>query len=225
MIGKTFNRLTVIEDTGKRTKNRSVIWLCQCSCGNFKEVSTSCLKTNNTKSCGCLHSDSSKIMGERLRILNNYDLMGEFGIGYTSKNEPFYFDLEDYDKIKSYTWKYNQDGYVVSQPFGKIVRMHMLVMGSDGSDDVDHISHILYDNRKSQLRICKHYQNIIHCKTYSNNTSGRKGVYWDKSRDKWMVCLTVNKKTYHLGRFDDYEEAIKTREEAERKYHKEFACK
>lgn len=225
MIGKIYERLTVIEDTNKRTKQRSKIWLCSCVCGNLIEVPTSSLVSGNTKSCGCLHKDSMKEMGERVRILNKYDLTGDYGIGYTSKGEPFYFDLEDYEKIKPYTWRYNQDGYVISQPNGKIIRMHMLIMDSDGTKDIDHINHVTYDNRKSQLRVCEHYQNIVHCKTYSNNTSGRKGVYWDKNREKWMVCLTVNKKTYHLGRFDDYNQAIKVREEAEQKYHKEFAYK
>lgn len=33
--------------------------------------------------------------------MNTYDLSGEYGIGYTTKGEEFWFDLEDYDKIKS----------------------------------------------------------------------------------------------------------------------------
>ena len=31
LIGQKFNRLTVLEDTGKR-KNGSVVWLCRCDC-------------------------------------------------------------------------------------------------------------------------------------------------------------------------------------------------
>ena len=43
---------------------------------------------------------------------NTYDLTGEYGIGYTSKDEEFYFDLEDYDKIKDYCWRITMQGYV-----------------------------------------------------------------------------------------------------------------
>ena len=40
---------------------------------------------------------------------NKYDLSGEYGIGWTSNtNQEFYFDLEDYDKIKDYCWIYNK---------------------------------------------------------------------------------------------------------------------
>ena len=40
---------------------------------------------------------------------NIYDLSNEYGIGYTSNTkEPFYFDLEDYDKVKEYCWSANR---------------------------------------------------------------------------------------------------------------------
>ena len=225
LIGKIFGKLTVLEKTEDRYF-RSIVWKCECSCENktIVYVSTPSLNSGNTQSCGCLHAESMKTMGESVRILNEYDLSGEYGIGYTSKNEPFYFDLEDYDLIKKYTWRYNEDGYLTTQPFGKIIRMHMLIMDSNGENDVDHKNHVTYDNRKFNLRICEHFENIIHSKTYSNNTSGRKGVYWDKSRNKWMVLLTHNKKTEHLGRFDNFEDAVNAREIAEAKYHGEFHC-
>ena len=41
-------------------------------------------------------------MSETFKKYNTYDLSGEYGIGYTSKGEEFYFDLDDYDKIKDY---------------------------------------------------------------------------------------------------------------------------
>ena len=222
LIGQKFDRLAVKELIG--SENQSALWKCECECGRFITKSSAELTRNVNNSCGCLHAESMKTMGESVRILNEYDLSGEYGIGYTSKDEPFYFDLEDYDKIKKYTWRYNEDGYLTTQPFGEIIRMHMLIMDSDGIKDVDHKDHVTYDNRKSNLRICEHFENIIHSKTYINNTSGRKGVYWDKSRNKWMAMLTHNKKTEHLGRFDNFEDAVHAREVAEEKYHGEFHC-
>lgn len=205
-------------------KHRSRIWECKCDCGNIVYVTTASLTSGNTKSCGCLHAESLQKYGKESRKLNQYDLSGEYGIGFTSKNEPFYFDLEDYNLIKDYTWNYNEDGYLISRPFGKTIRMHMLIMNSDGSRDVDHKNHITYDNRKENLRICDHFENVIHSKTYSNNTSGRKGVYWDNARQKWMAIITYNKKTVNLGRFDNFEDAVDARQSAEQKYHGEFIC-
>lgn len=103
--------------------------------------------------------------------------------------------------------------------------MHILVMNSDGEHRVDHINHKTYDNRKSNLRIIEHYQNITYSKTYRNNTSGRKGVYWDKNRNKWMSTITYNKKTIHLGRFEKFEDAKEARIKAENEIHKEFHFK
>lgn len=219
-----YGKLTTLKVVG-RTKHRQKIWECLCDCGNIINVSSASLTTKNTKSCGCLHSEALKKMGEASRKLNKYDLTGDYGIGYTSKDEPFYFDLEDYDKIKKYTWSLNPEGYVISIPFGKPIRMHMLVMDSNGEFEVDHIYHNVNDNRKQNLRICEHFENHINSKTYSNNTSGRKGVYWDKSREKWIASITYNKKIKHLGRFETFEEAVKAREEAEQLYHGEFIFK
>lgn len=54
LVGKTFARLTVLKDTGKRDPKKGKVWLCECSCGNKKEVKTVHLVHGNTKSCGCL---------------------------------------------------------------------------------------------------------------------------------------------------------------------------
>lgn len=163
-----------------------------------------------------------RVVGEKMRKLNKYDLTHDYGIGYTSNGETFYFDLEDYDLIKKYTWRLNEHGYAVSVCFGKTIRMHILIMNPENGYVVDHINHNTSDNRKINLRVIRHYQNITYAKTYSNNTSGRKGVYYDKSRNKWMVLITYNKKTYHIGRFDNFDDAVKARENAERSIHKEF---
>ena len=53
--GKKFGELLVLEDTGKRYKNGSVIWKCLCECGKITEVISGDLTSGNTKSCGCLN--------------------------------------------------------------------------------------------------------------------------------------------------------------------------
>ena len=63
---------------------------------------------------------------------NTYDFDYETNIatGYTSKGQPFYFDIEDYDKIKEYKWHISLDGYVVSAATKdqKEIRMHRSIM-------------------------------------------------------------------------------------------------
>ncbi len=216
-----YGKLSTIEVVGK-TKNRERIWRCKCDCGNFINVPASSLTSGNTKSCGCLKRESARKKGVNMRIKNKYDLSGDYGIGYTLKGEEFYFDKEDYDKIKNYTWHLNDSGYVMCGEFGKNIRMHRIIMGDPKGKDVDHINHNTVDNRKANLRIVDHYQNVTYSKMRVDNTTGKKGVYWDKNRNKWMALITYDKRSYHLGRFDTFEEAVSAREKAEISIHKEF---
>jgi hypothetical protein len=57
--GDKFERLTIIKDTGKR-QGTCIKWLCECSCGNIKEVRTADLKSGATQSCGCLRDETLK---------------------------------------------------------------------------------------------------------------------------------------------------------------------
>ena len=57
LVGRRFGRLTVIERNGVN-EHRRALWKCACSCGNEITVSTSSLKSGNTKSCGCLKREA-----------------------------------------------------------------------------------------------------------------------------------------------------------------------
>lgn len=64
---------------------------------------------------------------------------------------------------------------------------------------------------------CKDGSNVksIVSKTPSTNTSGIKGVHWDKSRNKWIAQIVFKGKHYHLGRYDNKEDAVQVRKKAE----------
>lgn len=57
-------------------------------------------------------------------------------------------------------------------------------------------------------------------KTRSNNTSGQKGVYWNKTKKRWQSYITIMGKNIYLGRYVDKQDAIDARLEAEEKYFK-----
>jgi hypothetical protein len=56
----TFGRLTVLRDSGERTKTGFIVWECSCECGTITRVRTSNLTSGHTKSCGCLLADSAR---------------------------------------------------------------------------------------------------------------------------------------------------------------------
>jgi hypothetical protein len=59
IIGKKFNRLTVLEFVGT-DKYGNTKFLCECDCGNRKVLLGSKVKGGRTKSCGCLHSETAR---------------------------------------------------------------------------------------------------------------------------------------------------------------------
>lgn len=60
LVGKVFNRLTIIKILNFRKEKRSTFVLCKCECGTQKELSYQLVKSNKTKSCGCLRAETSK---------------------------------------------------------------------------------------------------------------------------------------------------------------------
>lgn len=52
LTGMRFGKLTVLCRNG-RTRNKAVLWRCECDCGGEKDVAGGKLKSGWTKSCGC----------------------------------------------------------------------------------------------------------------------------------------------------------------------------
>ncbi len=223
IIGKRFGRLIVLDkikackETNYRTK-----YLCQCDCGNKIFSESYKLKSLHTTSCGCYRSET---IAERNKKSNTYDLSGEYGIGYTSKGEEFYFDLEDYDLIKNYCWHKDGDGYICTTVNKQKIYLHRLILNLDKYSKifVDHRFHNAFDNRKNNLRKCTNTQNVRNSKIQKNNTSGVTGVYWDNNHQGWHSFIHVNNKKISLGVHKDFDYAVKLRKDAEDKYFKDFS--
>lgn len=88
---------------------------------------------------------------------------------------------------------------------------------------VDHINGDVSDNRIENLRSATINENAYNSKVRPDNTSGVKGVTWDKNKSRWMARVIVNGKCINLGRYKELELAGLVATEARDKYHKEFA--
>lgn len=228
LTGQRFGRLTAIkrvDDHVMPSGERRSRWLCKCDCGNeITIIGKALTKKNGTKSCGCFTREN---MSNIRKKYNTYNLTGEFGVGYTSKGEEFWFDLEDYDLIKDYCWSINKNGYVISTDRNtrKTILIHRVI--TDCPDDMvpDHIhgKETRYDNRKSNLRIATTQQNSMNSILYKNNTSGVTGVTWHKRDNVWQARIKVGYKYVHLGYFNSFEDAVGARKEAEEKYFGEYS--
>ncbi len=116
--------------------------------------------------------------------------------------------------------------YVMFSRNSKHLYLHRIIMGATKRTEiVDHINGNIYDNRRENLRIGNksgNGSNLRHLPTH--NTSGFKGVAFDKVNNKWRAQIQVNGKSIKIGRFKDKIDAAKAYDEAAIKYFGEFAC-
>lgn len=110
-------------------------------------------------------------------------------------------------------------GYQVGAIFNHNYRAHRVIWwleyGYD-PDQIDHINGNKTDNRLENLRDVCGQENQQNMKRAVNNASGHTGVGWDKSKNKWVAYINVNKKRKHLGRFHDLDDAVAARKQAEK---------
>ena len=144
---------------------------------------------------------------------------------YTNKGEEIFVDDEDYEELNSFTWYVLNNGYAMRTPrkgHHKRMLMHRLIMDCPNGMFVDHINHDKLDNQKQNLRICTRIENCQNKNVPANNTSGVVGVTWHEYTRNWEVGIKINKEHIYLGVFEDFDEAVKIRKEAEEKYYGEF---
>ena len=224
LIGQTYGRLYVNEFAGRDKKGHR-LWKCVCICNgvNEKIVTTNDLHSGKTRSCGCLQCENRRKTGLSNKKQCEYDLSGEYGIGYTSDRHEFYFDLEDYERIKDYCWSMSSNGYIENaskeRGTGKSVRtsMHRLIMGCPDGKVVDHIGGCgtKNDNRKSNLRIATLSENSHNTKLRERNTTGCNGVNFCRQNGKYKAGIMINRKQIHLGYFTNLHDAVFARKKAE----------
>lgn len=195
---------------------KGAYWKCECECGNIVIIRSADITRQVQLSCGKCST-------------NTFDLSGDIGIGITTKGERFYFDKEDYDLINKYSWSKTEAGYIMAWDGNKqqFIYLHRLVTGliDDKEYVVDHMNHNTVDNQKENLRICTHRENIINSKLSKNNKTGVVGISYRPDFSKWIARIMVNYKTLHLGSFEDFDDAVRARQAAEKKYFGEFAYK
>lgn len=123
LTGQKFGRLIVLEKSNKL--HNKTTWLCKCDCGNYKKATTSDLKSNKIKSCGCLlkeraivfckNKSKHNLTGTRIyRIWNSmkqrcYYKNGRNYKNYGAKGITVYKEWKN-DFLNFYNWSIN-NGY------------------------------------------------------------------------------------------------------------------
>ena len=118
--------------------------------------------------------------------------MGDLGMELlTKKGEKFYIDEADYALVCQYVWYLSARGYITTtlQRNGRKnpcqLNLHRLLIPTDGSVDIDHINGNKLDNRRSNLRVCTHWENSCNQRKRCTNTTGFTGVSYLKCAKKY----------------------------------------
>lgn len=104
----------------------------------------------------------------------------------------------------------------------KVLLMHREIVGAQSGQYVDHINRNPLDNQRVNLRLATMSQNISNS-WRSDNTSGYRGVHYDKSKRSWAVGIQVLGKKHFLGRFKSPTKAARAYDRAALKHFGEFA--
>lgn len=122
-------------------------------------------------------------------------------------------DDEDFEWLSQWKWSYTESAdkhpAAYRQVRDKGILMHRLILNAPEGLEVDHKNMRSLDNRRSNLRLATRSQNAANRRLQSNNTTGYRGVYWDKSRGKWLVMVKHQNVQKNLGRYDDKHEAAR----------------
>lgn len=224
LTGQRFGRLVVRcrgEDIIEKGGRKRVAWICDCDCGNVTLVQSNSLQLGSTKSCGCYKSEQTS---KRLKKYNKYIFCNDYVIGVTINTQnQFIFDKSNYELVKDYLWREDEQGRIYTNYHNKTIRLHRLVMGLlDAPEDVliDHKDNNPKNNCVFNLRIANYQQNGMNHKMRKDNLVGRTGIRF--LNGKWYARIKYKGKEINSKGFATKEEAIKQREIYEDTYFKEF---
>jgi len=146
------------------------------------------------------------------------------------------YEISNFGRVKSFHKKphllsdrFDSSGYkqvlLCKEKIQKSFIVHLLVWDHFGDNlrnglelQVDHIDNNKLNNKIDNLQLLTNRQNSTKQFLTIQKSSKFVGVCWDKSRNKWIVGIKINKKRINLGRFYDENEAAEVYQTALRKY-------
>lgn len=200
ITGKRFGDLTAIRRA--ESVNGKTMWLCRCDCGNEIVAEKQALKTGRIISCGC------KKTGQRGRVFK--DITGQ-RFGRLTAIEP----TKRRDCKGSVFWKCRCDCGGETEVTEDSLRTGNTVSCGCRKQE---IQENIRDNLTFVDGTCIDY--LRSRKSRSDNKSGFRGVY--RIGDKYRVNIGFQSKRYYLGTYDNYEEAVSVRQDAEKELHERY---
>ena len=191
ITGQRFGKLTAVEKT--RDKGGLLAWRCLCECGKETTVRKNALKIGRSKSCGC-SPKKNQLKGQRFGKLTVIEEDGRGKSGVV-----LWKCLCDCGNESTVQSDALTRGLIKSCGCG-ISAASSLTARRLVEKNVFEGTHLILLSRKHS----------------SNNSSGIKGVYFRKDRQKWYAKIEFKRKQYNLGTYESLEEAAEARRNAEK---------
>lgn len=134
-------------------------------------------------------------------------------------------DLESIPVVSGVRWYLRPDGYVATNNYkgSGYTYLHSVLLGEIGHNNYgDHKDGNRLNNTMCNLRIATPSQNGANKRMRSNNKSGRTGVHWSSQNQKWCAMICFKGKHINLGYFNEFEDAVGQRRNAEQQYFGEY---
>lgn len=207
-VGTTVNGLYI--ERAERVNGRSMVYIRCPYCGNKKWVRFDGVKCGDVKSCGCYNIEhnyrkpidiSNKTFG-RLTAIEPTEERGENGsVIWLCKCE---------------CGKYTHVSYT------SLTLLRVRSCGCLGTESSQRSGKIAGQCTVDRFCVDGTHARNLTAKIPKHNTSGIKGVHWDRSRQKWVAQIEFKGKCYYLGRYTKKEDAAEMRKIAEDKLFGDF---
>ena len=155
--------------------------------------------------------------------------MAEFFVKGPSGPVAVQVDAADLSLLQSRTWRLGANGYPCTDIWSTKrqrqdrVQMGRWLLGLQRGDprQVDHRDGDPLNNRRGNLRVVTNAENAQN-RRHAGGSSRHRGVCWNRQSQKWQAGAKLNGRSFHLGLFDNEEDAAAAAS-AFRREHMPFA--
>ena len=194
LTGLCFGKLLVRGRSGNKAKDGNPLWLCKCGCGKQIETTKRRLITGGVRSCGCGKSPLLKDwVGKRFGSLTV--------LSYARKEDGIHF------------WHCRCD-------CGKELDVRQSNLQNGWTKSCGCLRDPQKNLHYAEGTCLEMLQTDV---MYKSNTSGVRGVYYNRKRRKWIVQIVFRQKCYYLGGYERIEDAAEARSEAEDRLFGDFS--
>lgn len=200
------------------TKKRSTTRPCP-TCGEMYTKPPGHVRTGAYCSPGCRLAEKT---GEPPYVLTEDGLSARIPLRARDDSVRAYtvVDLADAAWVSRWRWCLDKDGYATRKEYtgggaaNKQVitfRLHREVAGlppaTEDEREVDHRDLDKLNNRRSNLRVVTHAEQMQNRPSLPGSSSQYRGVMWSKAHKCWVATVKAGSKTHHLGHFSQESDA------------------